>query len=87
MVYLDPVLARVYLNGREQQRTYRLGEPIPVDTLPQRAGRRSVSWPARSMRWLLARLGSQLIAVGERLERQSLPERRPELISYVKRTT
>jgi hypothetical protein len=86
MVYLDPLLAKVYLDGREKQWTYQLGEPIPIRTVPQRAGRRSESWLVRPMRRLLAQLGGQLIAMGERLERQGLPERRPEFLSYTERS-
>jgi hypothetical protein len=80
MYYLDPLAVKVLLDTRWKPPTYQVDYPLPTRDLSRQAGTEPASRLARSSRWMLARLGGRLVALGERMERYGLPQHRPDLI-------
>ncbi len=71
---LDPQLAKALVDRRAEQMIYQVGYPVATRVRPHQAGAKSGGWLAWQSCRLLARLGGQLVALGERLERYGLPQ-------------
>jgi hypothetical protein len=78
MYYLDPLLAKVFLDPQGPQLADRLGYPVPTRSQFQQAGSEPSNWLSRSSRRTVARLGARLVLLGERLEQYGPPQHKPD---------
>jgi hypothetical protein len=78
MYYLDPLLAKVFLDRRGPQLAGQLGAPVPTRSRFQPASTEPSNWLARSGRRMVARMGIRLVLLGERLERYGPPQHKPD---------